>query len=81
MKIEVFGPGCARCQMTGKTVREVVKEMGLEGKVEVLEIHDLRELSNRGVLITPAVFVDGVKVCQGKVPNVKEIKGWLEGKG
>jgi small redox-active disulfide protein 2 len=80
MKIEIFGPGCARCQMTGKNVREVVKELVMDSETQVLEIHDLREISARGVLITPAVFIDGVKVCQGKVPSTIEIKKWLEEK-
>ena len=81
MLIEVFGPGCARCQLTGRNVRETVRVMGLDDTVKVAEIHDIQEMAARNVLMTPAVFIDGVKVCQGKVPSPKEVRQWLEDKG
>ena len=81
MLIEVFGAGCARCEMTARNVRGVVRELGLGEKVEVIEKHDIKEMASRNILMTPAVFIDGVKVSQGKVPSPKEVKQWLEAKG
>jgi small redox-active disulfide protein 2 len=80
MKIEVCGPGCARCQLAGKNVREAVKELGMDSEAQVVEIHDIKEISARGVLVTPAVFIVGVKVCQGRIPSAKEVRKWLEEK-
>lgn len=75
MKVEVFGPGCARCTKTEETVREVVREVGIEA--EVVKVKDIEEMASRGVLRTPAVFVDGEKKSEGRVPRPDEIREWL----
>lgn len=80
MIIEVCGMGCARCNATKDTIRKVIKEMGLEEgeQVALTEIKDPRDMAARGVFMTPAVVIDGVKVCEGRIPNPKEVKGWIE---
>lgn len=35
-------------------------------------------ISSRGVLITPGIVIDGVKVCEGRIPTVEEVKKWIE---
>jgi len=83
MIIEVCGPGCFRCQATKRNVLQAVKELGmrLEEDVMVTEIKDVTQISARGVIITPAVIIDGVKVSEGRIPNTEEIKKWIkEGK-
>jgi small redox-active disulfide protein 2 len=71
MKIEVFGPGCAKCTKTYDTILEVVKKHNKEA--DVIKIDDINELVNRGVLSTPAVFIDGVQKLAGRVPDEKII--------
>ena len=44
----------------------------------VTEIKDVKQISARGVIITPAVVIDGVKVCEGRIPSAEEIKKWIE---
>ena len=78
MKIEVFGPGCARCTKTGENVHEAVKSLGIDA--EVVFVKDISEMASRDVLMTPAVFVDGKKMSEGKIPGPEEIKTWLSGK-
>lgn len=78
MKIEICGPGCARCHATVENVRKVVKELGLEQAVELAEVKDIMAISTKGVLLTPAVIVDGVKVSEGRIPNSEEIKRWIK---
>ena len=80
MMIEVCGPGCPRCHATKENVRKVLKEMELEeGKeVALTEIKDPKVMAARGVFMTPAVLIDAVKVCEGRIPSPKEIKGWIE---
>jgi small redox-active disulfide protein 2 len=77
MKVEVFGPGCARCNKTEETVREVVRDVGVEA--EVVKVTDIEEMASRGVLRTPAVFVDGEKMSEGRIPRPDEIREWLVG--
>jgi small redox-active disulfide protein 2 len=76
MIIEVCGPGCPRCQATEKNVLQALKEMGKEA--EVVKVKDFKEISARGVMMTPAVVIDGVKVCEGRIPEAQEAKKWIE---
>lgn len=80
MIIEVCGPGCPRCQATEKNTKQALEElqMKLGEDAQVVEIKDVKEISARGVIITPAVIIDGVKVCEGRIPNAQEIKKWIQ---
>jgi len=76
MKIEIFGTGCAKCNNTEKIIRKTVEELGISA--EILKVEDLQEIINRGVMMTPAVFVDGEAKVVGRIPSPDEIKKWLQ---
>jgi small redox-active disulfide protein 2 len=76
MKIEILGPGCARCRATEDVVRRALAELKLEAEVE--HITDPVEFARRQVLLTPGVVIDGRVQSSGRVPGVDEVKGWLE---
>ena len=80
MMIEVCGPGCPRCHQTKENVIKALKEVGLKEEEDTMvnEVKDPKMISARGVMFTPAVIIDGVKVCEGRIPEVKEIAGWLQ---
>ena len=80
MIIEVCGPGCPRCQATEKNVLQAVKELGMElgDEAHVIKIKDIKQISTRGVMITPAVIIDGVKICEGRTPSPQEARQWIE---
>ncbi len=82
MIIEVCGPGCPRCQATEKNVLQALKELGMELGEEamVVEIKDIKQISARGVIMTPAVVIDGVKAFEGKIPSPEEVRKWIEEK-
>ena len=82
MIIEVCGPGCPRCHATKDNVGKALDELGLkEGEdVAVTLIKDLKLMAARGVIITPAVIIDGVKVSEGKIPSTEEVRRWIEEK-
>ncbi len=75
-KIEVLGMGWPKCNQLEDRAKEAVKKLGVEA--EVLKVKDIKTISNYGVLITPALVVDGVVKVAGKVPKVEEIKKWLQ---
>ena len=77
MKIEIFGPGCSKCNSLEKTVKEAVSELNLAA--EVVKISDIGQMVERGVMLTPALFVDGNKILEGRVPNLEAIKKILKG--
>jgi small redox-active disulfide protein 2 len=76
MKIEVLGPGCVKCRTLDENVRAAVEEMGLDA--EVTKIEAIKDLAARGVLMTPALSVDGVTVSSGHLLSVRQVKNLLE---
>jgi len=74
-KIEVFGTGCAKCKGLEKNVRRAVEEMNLDA--EIVKVESLQEILNRGIMMTPALFIDGEAKAVGRCPSVEEIKGML----
>jgi small redox-active disulfide protein 2 len=52
-----------------------VKELGIDA--EVIKVQDIKTITNYGVLVTPALVVDGVVKVAGKVPKIEEIKAWI----
>lgn len=72
MKIEIFGSGCSKCKKTEKNVRKTMEELGIQA--EIVKVEDLQEIVNRGVMMTPAVFVDGEAKIVGRVPTADELK-------
>ncbi len=72
MKIEVLGTGCPKCHKTRENVKAALSEVGKDA--EVVEVKDLKAIVGYGVMLTPAVVVDGDVKFAGKVPSVEEIK-------
>jgi small redox-active disulfide protein 2 len=78
VKIEILGTGCPKCeQLTGNVV-EAVKELGIEA--EISKVTDIVEIANRGVMMTPALSVDGNIRLIGKVATIAELKALLGGR-
>ena len=71
-KIEILGMGCAKCNQLAERTRDAVKELGIDA--EVNKVQDIETITNYGVLVTPALVVDGVVKIAGKLPKVQEIK-------
>ena len=78
MKIEIMGTGCPKCKATEKNVRKAVDELKIQA--EIIKVEDLQEIINRGVMMTPAVFIDGKAVVVGHIPSPDEIKKLLQKK-
>ena len=76
MKIEIFGPGCPKCNELEKTVINTLAELNISA--DVTKVSDINEMVNRGVMFTPALFINGMKKSEGKVPNLAEIRKWLK---
>lgn len=73
--ITVYGPGCAKCKETEKRVRHVVEQSGIDANV--IKATDFRDLAKAGILMTPAISIDGVVKSTGRIPSEEEIRDWL----
>jgi small redox-active disulfide protein 2 len=74
-KVEVLGPGCARCQETYRVVRHVVEQAGLT--CEVVKVDDIKRMMALGIMATPAIALDGAVVMSGRVPRADEVERLL----
>ena len=74
--IEVLGTGCMKCKRLLKNVEKAVKENGTEA--EIVKIEDINAIMDRGVMLTPALIIDGELKASGRVADVKEISGYLK---
>ena len=72
MKIEILGTGCAKCKKLYENAQQAVKD--LKVNAEVVKVEDIRDIMNAGVMITPALAVDGDVKSTGKLLGVDDIK-------
>ncbi len=77
IKVEVLGTGCTKCKRLTKNAETAIKDLGIEA--ELVKIDDITEIMERGVMLTPALAVDGELKVSGRVADVKEIKEILQG--
>ena len=73
--IHILGSGCAKCNQLHTSVQETVDDLGLE--CEIIKVTDMLQFINYGVMITPALVVDGKLKVAGKLPTNDELKKYL----
>jgi len=74
-KIEVVGTGCAKCKRLLANAEQAVRDLKITA--DVIKIDDIDEIVNRGIMLTPALFINGKVRVEGRVPDVNEIKTML----
>jgi small redox-active disulfide protein 2 len=72
MKIEVLGTGCAKCNALEASVRQTAEKLGLE--YELTHVTEIAKFASYGVMMTPALVVNGEVKASGKVPSEAELK-------
>ena len=72
MKIEILGAGCAKCKQLTASVETAVKELGLSA--EVVKVTEIAKIAAYGVMMTPALVIDGKVKSSGRNLSVEEIK-------
>lgn len=77
MIIKILGSGCPKCQKLEQNAKKAVEELGLKD-VELEHIYDIDKIVEMGVALTPAIMIDGEIKAAGRIPEVEEIKGWLQ---
>ena len=73
--IQVLGPGCPKCAKLKQNAELAVEESGVEATVE--KISDINVITGFGVMMTPALVIDGEVKIVGKVPSPEDIKKLL----
>jgi small redox-active disulfide protein 2 len=76
MKLQILGTGCPKCKKLTENAEAAAKALGVDYELE--KVTDINKIMSFGVMMTPALAVDGEVKLVGKVPSVDEIKKMLQ---
>ena len=71
-KIQILGTGCPKCKKLAENAEIAVKGLGIEYEIE--KVTDLNDIMKFGVMMTPALVVDGEVKIVGTVPSTEDIE-------
>jgi small redox-active disulfide protein 2 len=74
-KIQILGTGCPKCKKLSESALQAIN--GLEGEFEIEKITDINAIMKFGVMMTPALAIDGQIKSVGKILAPEEIKKML----
>ena len=74
-KLQILGTGCPKCKKLTEVVEAAAKILNIPYELE--KVTDIRKIVEFGVMMTPALVVDGEVKVVGKIPNVEELKKYL----
>ena len=75
-KVQILGTGCPKCKKLAENAETAAKELGIEYEIE--KVTDIKQIMKFGIMMTPAMAVDGHIKLAGKVPSMDEIKNMLQ---
>ena len=76
LRIQVLGTCCPKCKKLEERIGDVIVELGIECEVE--KVSDIKDIMAFGVMMTPALAIDGEVKSTGKLLSVDEIKELLQ---
>jgi small redox-active disulfide protein 2 len=71
-EIKILGTGCAKCIKLEEESKKAAEEMNIKFNIE--KVNDINKIMDYGVMMTPALVVDGVVKITGKVPSIDDLK-------
>jgi small redox-active disulfide protein 2 len=74
--IQILGSGCAKCQQLAEAAEAAARDLGVEYRLE--KITDIKRFVEFGVMLTPAMAVDGELKVSGKIPAHEALKQMLQ---
>jgi small redox-active disulfide protein 2 len=74
-KIQILGTGCPKCVKLAENAKTAVDSAGIEA--EITKVTDINEIMSFGVMMTPALVVDGEVKSSGKLLSPEEIAGYI----
>jgi len=76
VKIQILGTGCPNCKKTAENAEKAVEMSGADA--EIVKVDKIKDIMNFGVMMTPALAIDGDVKVSGKVPSQEQIAGWIK---
>ncbi|MBL7140507.1 MAG: TM0996/MTH895 family glutaredoxin-like protein [Planctomycetes bacterium] len=76
MRIQILGTGCPKCEKLAEAAKAAADDLGIAYDLE--KVTDITKIMAMGVMMTPALVVDGQVKAAGKVPDADAIKAMLQ---
>ncbi len=76
MKIQILGTGCPKCKQLAENAEAAAKELNIDFEIE--KVTNISDIMSFGVMMTPALVIDGEVKIAGKVPDKEAIKELLK---
>ncbi len=76
MKIQILGTGCPKCTKLAELAEQAAQDLDLDCEIE--KVTDINDIIAMGVMMTPALVVDGDVKLTGKVPSLEDLKLYLK---
>jgi len=77
MKVQILGSGCPKCKLLEEHARQAVAELGIQAEIE--KVMDVETIVEMGVMMTPALAIDGVVKSVGRVLTKDQVASYLSG--
>ena len=71
-KLQILGTGCSKCKRLTEQVEQAAQQLGIEHQIE--KVTDIEQIISFGVMMTPALAVDGQVKVAGNIPSIEELK-------
>lgn len=75
MKLQILGTGCAKCNQLAASTQAAADRLGLDYEME--KVTDFIRFAEFGVMVTPALIVDGKLKVAGRVPSDADLEKML----
>lgn len=75
-KLQILGTGCAKCIKLAANTEQAAERLGLDYEME--KVTDINAIMKFGVMMTPALAVDGEVKSMGKVLTPAEIENLIK---
>ncbi|MDO9141963.1 MAG: thioredoxin family protein [Methylobacter sp.] len=75
-KLQILGTGCKKCVLLAENAEAAAKELGIDYEIE--KITDIGQITDMGVMMTPALAINDTVVLSGKTSSQEEIKTILK---
>ena len=76
LKIKILGPACVNCERTALNVNKALEELNIQAEIE--QVREPKSIFMHSVSSTPALLINEMVACEGRVPSIYEIKDWIK---
>jgi len=75
-EIKILGTGCPKCIKLAELAEQVAIQLGIDYELE--KVTDISDIISYGVMLTPALVINGEVKVAGSVPSIDQIIDYIK---